>query len=346
MDRTRATAGAVAGIGAGLALGRHPWGWPEAALGVAALCQLGLYLGELRFADESQRDWQGLGGPAFQWMQMWLWLGRIAAPALVMAFLFHVLLRALPLDGIRLAAYAAFGAGLSAMLWRWRHVETAVTGLAAAAMAAMVWGLRIHTALAPASVMLGLSVWVLTHADGHPQVVQQEGLKPFRRATAVMLAGGLLGALLGQWVPAHGIGVVLWLWAWWEGGRPAGAARRRLGLATVLTWALGLASTLLLALALVVWLVGQTVGALWLWLALRRTRPYMFRPYVPVMFLAGGLAMVAAAALIFWCVGMHDGIPAAGISCWFAIPPLIDAYRVGRFPFRRPEMPDPRTLPD
>lgn len=341
--------GILVGLGAALAWNGQPLGWPSAALALLAICLAFMYAAELRWSDRAVHLWDGDGGPVFAWLRVWIPLGRIVAPAFWIGYLLHLLLFRVPLlDRWLLATVGTLL--LSTMIWRWRQAEVGVGLLAAAGLAWSIMALGGSMAVPAWVLALGLGILALTHPRANPRFLAEAGWGAYQ-AWALAVGGGLAVGLAARATMGWGsfstsVGVVALL---------AGALllkRRRMrpparAAAAGLAWLLALipASGFVAAGALV-WLLGEAGAAWMLWLWLRRYRPGMPRPHgravwaLSVGLLAGWIGTLGLA------LGILPWHWAAGWAVWFTIPPVIDAYRTGRFPFRRPVYPETHSWAD
>ena len=342
----RTLMGGLIGIGAGLALRHTAQIWPVALMGALALSTFLLYARELRYADEASHGWLGSGGPLFQWVRIWLPLGRIVAPAIFFSILSHRILMSMPPTPVRALGFLALAVLSSTLVWHCHRMERLVA-LAAVAGLALMLGWRTPAHLTVPLALLGGILWVLTHPDADPDVVQRTGWKPFL-GSSLGLIGGVVVALVVRlaagFTPVEGLWLCLLGWVWFY--QTTRRSNRRQAILALVGLAQTLAPMLILGCEAVAWLLGQGAAAYLLWAWLRRARPYMYRPWGRWMYVVSHAGLLAAGGLLIWAASVNELAPLAGIAAWFLIPPLIDAYRAGRYPFRRVALPDPRTLAD
>ncbi|NMP24068.1 hypothetical protein [Sulfobacillus harzensis] len=347
MARPRIAWVLICGLGAGWMAGGKSWTWIEPVLGAAVLGTLAVYFMELIYADERHREWQST---VLDWVRCWGPLGRIVVPALAFALVLRALLHGLPVVGpTRLEMSVLSAVFASTLCWRYRRLEQVVAVLAAMALAVFVWIQGMAGPMSPLAitVLLGCGVFVLP--GGEPA-----HFEPMRRPRFLLLVGSLVGAgllsyglhrvVLSQSFYAIGMGLFLAGWALTI--QTAGRPRSHRAGQAFLTWIFSLAPGIVLLSAMVIWIFAESAGTLTVWGWLRKNRPYMYRPRGRVIWVLAPLGFVAAAAATLGYALTGTAGDLIGLSCWYFIAPVIDAYQCGRFPFRRTPLPDPATLPD
>lgn len=342
--------GCLLGLGAGLAVSGRPAAWPVIALVLVAGCTVGIYAAELRFSDHAVDLWEKDGGPLFHWLRVWIPLGRIVAPAVWLAVLLNPLIFTLPLVD-RAVPLASGAVLLSTMVWRWRHLEMWCAGMVLAFMAWWIAAHHIVTSLSLWSLVFGVALLALTHPAGNPRWLKQNGWRQFALWISVLVLSAAAVWVLRRdtsWIPPPTrvlvwplllAGVVLWR-------RPKVKASTRAA-----TAALGMALaivplTSVAAAAGLTWLAGQSAAALLLWGWLRLNRPYMMRWNARWAAVIAGVLSLGLVMLFWELPSALEWREMGGWALWFLVPPIIDAYRTGRFPFRRPIFPETHSWAD
>ncbi len=329
-------------LGAALATNRPAEWWPWAALGMAVLCAWALLWGELQFSAAAPARWQGEGGRLWTWFSVWRPVGRLAAPAWLLGLIVHAGWHlGLPwrLGSSGLVLLLVIGAFLPQRRWNW-----GLGLLGTAGFLALWWRWGTPGALPPALGLLGMGLLVLTWPEFLPRP-QRPGPRLF--GPLGWLAGGLALGLAWRlglpWLlPGHRVlvGAALWLLGWAVSGPFQIPPRRRIA-AAILAFLFAMVPGEALAFGISVWILGQTSGIFVLWLWLKKSQLYMFRPWG---WGSKGVAALLPLAIGAACVGLSRDRWLWGWVLWFLIPPLIDAYVNSRFPFRQAGFPDTGSL--
>lgn len=338
----RAVGIGASALGAALATNRPTVWWPWAALGLAVLCAWALLWGELQFSAGAPVRWQGEGGRLWTWFSAWRPVGRLVAPAWLLGLIVHAgghLGVPWRMERAGLVLLLAIGAFLPNRRWSW------TLGLVGAAGFLVLWGRwGMPGAPPPALGLLGMALLVLTWPEflPRPQDPRRRLLWPLGCLTAGLVLGLAWRLGLPTLLPGHRVivGAVLWLLGWAVSGPFQIKPRRRIA-AAVLAFLFAMVPGEALAFGISVWVLGQTAGIFVLWLWLRRTQLYMFRPWG---WGSKGLAVLLPLAIGTACFGLGRDRWLWGWTIWFLIPPLIDAYVNSRFPFRQAGFPDTGSL--
>jgi hypothetical protein len=341
--------GLLLGLGTGLAYrGAFP-GSLDLGIGLMAGAIVVLYAVELRFAETALNLWDQDGGAFFHWFRVWIPLGRIVAPGIWCALLVHVLLYAAA-GADRPAVAALIVVLMSGAVWRWRGIEHFAVVAAAVGLGVRLWTLHAVVDLSSPTLVLGAAMLVLTHPGGNPRWLKRSGWRQLLGWTVCYVVGcaGMLALSLWRLLPpfAATVGVLTMLTACVLWPRPLIKRQAR---AAAAAWGLALALVPAGAAAWscgVMWLTGQCLLAGWLWLWLRRQKPYLIRLGRGWLGLGAAAALASGLVLTAFAVPGVPGREALGWGLWFLVPPLIDAYRSGRFPFRRSILPDNHSWAD
>ncbi len=344
MIRPRAVIPLMVGLGAGLSIGHRGLGWSELPLALTGVALAAVYVGELVYAEERHKGWQGAG---IGWGRVWVTLGTLLAPGLLLAWLFHGSL--LPPGHGRMLQFGLFAAFASTLVWRSRGLES-YTGVLLAGLLGLLLALHGFTPRESpwlAAAMVG--AWPITAPEGDPKNMAPNQRPDFIKLVVALWLGAIL-SLVSRFVNlspvffevGYGLTLVGWALTIQAASRPRG---HRAGQA-VFMWVTALAPATFLLSATVVWFLMQGTGTVVVWAWLKRHRPYMYRPYSRGVY--GGVLLSAGLSILAVVLSIRQGhlLQMLGIALWWMIPPLIDAYQTGRFPFRRPTLPDPTTLPD